>query len=67
VHDTQGGTTFCPGCAQPLIERDWHEILRCDLGDDGRCPHCGTAVAGRFGAAPRPFGRRRIPVRVAMP
>jgi pyruvate formate lyase activating enzyme len=66
VHDTQGGTTFCPGCAQPLIERDWHEILRHDLGDDGCCPHCGTAVAGRFGAAARPFGRRRIPVRVAM-
>ena len=66
VHDAPGGTTFCPGCAQPLIERDWHEILRCDLGDEGRCPHCGTAVAGRFCAAPRPFGRRRIPVRVAM-
>jgi pyruvate formate lyase activating enzyme len=66
VHDTHGGTTFCPGCAQPLIERDWHEILRYALDDGGRCPHCGTAVAGRFGAAVRPFGRRRIPVRVAM-
>ncbi|HSB25940.1 MAG TPA: AmmeMemoRadiSam system radical SAM enzyme [Burkholderiaceae bacterium] len=66
VHDTEGGTTFCPGCAQPLIERDWHEIGRYELGADGRCPHCATPIAGRFGAAPRRFGRRRIPVRVAM-
>ena len=66
VHDTEGGTTFCPGCAQPLIERDWHEIGRYELGADGRCPHCATPIAGRFGAGPRRFGRRRIPVRVAM-
>ena len=23
VHDREGGTTFCPGCAAPLIVRDW--------------------------------------------
>jgi pyruvate formate lyase activating enzyme len=28
VHDRTGGTTFCPECRKPLIERDWHEILR---------------------------------------
>jgi pyruvate formate lyase activating enzyme len=66
VHDTEGGTTFCPGCEQPLIERDWHEIGRYELGADGRCPHCATPSAGRFGAAPQRFGRRRIPGRVAM-
>ena len=26
VHDPEGGTTFCPGCAAPLIERDWYAI-----------------------------------------
>src|SRR5262245_5144963 len=66
VHDSEGGTTYCPGCARPLIERDWYEIGRYDLGDDGHCPHCATPIAGRFGARLRPFGRRRIPVRVAM-
>ncbi|HEU5293422.1 MAG TPA: AmmeMemoRadiSam system radical SAM enzyme [Burkholderiaceae bacterium] len=66
VHDTEGGTTYCPGCARPLIERDWHQISRNDLRADGRCPHCTTPIAGRFGAAVRPFGRRRIPLRVAM-
>jgi pyruvate formate lyase activating enzyme len=69
VHDAVGGTTFCPGCAKPLIERDWHEILRYKLNAVGNCTHCGTAVAGRFesGARPaRPFGHRRIPVRVSV-
>jgi pyruvate formate lyase activating enzyme len=66
VHDTEGGTTFCPGCTAPLIERDWHSILRHELGGSGACPHCGTAVAGRFGGERPVLGRRRIPVRVAV-
>jgi len=66
VHDREGGTTFCPSCAKPLVVRDWHEILRYELTDDGKCRHCGTAPAGRFGAYDHGFGRRRIPVRLAM-
>ena len=26
IHDTEGGTTFCPSCKAALIVRDWHEI-----------------------------------------
>jgi pyruvate formate lyase activating enzyme len=66
VHDMEGGTTFCPGCTAPLIERDWHAVLHYALDAQGGCPHCGTRIAGRF--APRferGFGRRRIPVRVS--
>jgi len=66
VHDREGGTTFCASCAKPLIVRDWHEIVRYELTDDGKCRHCGTAPAGRFGHYDRPFGRRRVPVRIAM-
>jgi pyruvate formate lyase activating enzyme len=66
VHDPEGGTTSCPGCGEPLIERDWHRILRYDVDDAGRCVHCGTALAGRYGRFDGAFGRRRIPVRVAM-
>jgi pyruvate formate lyase activating enzyme len=62
VHDREGGTTFCPGCGQPVIERDWYEIPAYRLTDDGGCPHCGTRIAGRFEAFSRPFGARRIPV-----
>ena len=67
VHDVDGGTTYCPGCGKPLIVRDWHEILRYDVTDNGHCRHCTAALPGRFGPAPqRSWGRRRVPVRVAM-
>jgi pyruvate formate lyase activating enzyme len=66
VHDRTGGTTFCPGCAKPLIVRDWHDVLSYRLTPEGRCAHCGTAIPGRFGAFDAPHGRRRMPVRIAM-
>jgi pyruvate formate lyase activating enzyme len=66
VHDREGGTTVCPQCEAALIERDWHAIRRYELSDDGRCPHCATPIAGRFGAYRESFGRRRIPVRLAV-
>ena len=49
VHDTEGGTTSCPGCGAAVIERDWHAILHYALDDAGHCRACGTALAGRFG------------------
>ncbi len=64
VHDTEGGTTFCPQCHATLIVRDWHRILRYEVTDDGRCPHCAAHIAGRFGAYDGSFGARRIPVRL---
>jgi pyruvate formate lyase activating enzyme len=62
VHDVTGGTTFCPGCGKPLIVRDWYRIDDYQLTPDGHCSHCGSAIAGRFGAFSHPFGNRRIPV-----
>lgn len=64
VHDTEGGTTFCPGCGEPLIERDWHRILHCRVTAEGRCPQCHTAIAGRFDQHDGAFGPRRIPLRL---
>ncbi|MRR51752.1 MAG: AmmeMemoRadiSam system radical SAM enzyme [Rhodocyclaceae bacterium] len=64
VHDTEGDTTFCPGCGKPVIERDWYQILDYHLDDSGHCQHCGAAIAGRFGPFGTPFGPRRIPVRL---
>ncbi|HJW12353.1 MAG TPA: AmmeMemoRadiSam system radical SAM enzyme [Albitalea sp.] len=66
VHDSEGGTTFCPGCGEALIARDWHVIEQYGIGEDGRCPNCQTAIAGRFGDYRAGFGRRRIPVRVSV-
>ena len=65
VHDSEGGTTFCPACHAALIERDWYTIRHYDLPDDARCPHCRTLIAGHFGKFDKPFGAQRIPVRLA--
>jgi pyruvate formate lyase activating enzyme len=62
VHDTEGGTTYCPGCQHPVIVRNWYDISHYDLTPKGACPRCGMTVAGRFGAFTTPFGPRRIPV-----
>jgi pyruvate formate lyase activating enzyme len=65
VHDTEGGTTFCPHCHAPLIVRDWHSIEHYALTDAGDCSQCGEPIAGRFGHFDSQFGRRRIPVHIA--
>jgi pyruvate formate lyase activating enzyme len=65
VHDAEGGTTFCPGCRNEVIVRDWHQILNYRVTDDGCCKECGVAIAGRFSRFERPFGPRRMPVRLA--
>ncbi len=64
VHHEAGDTTYCPGCQAPLIVRDWYQIHDYRLTPDGRCPDCGTAVAGRFGERAGNFGRKRIPIAI---
>jgi pyruvate formate lyase activating enzyme len=65
VHDTLGGTTFCPGCREPVIERDWYALLAWRLGPGGHCRACGTGIPGVFEARPGDWGPRRLPVRPA--
>ena len=65
VHDPSGGTTACHGCGRSLIVRDWYVIRDYALGDDGRCPACGTACAGVFDGPPGRWGARRRPVRLS--
>ncbi|MHB8838638.1 MAG: AmmeMemoRadiSam system radical SAM enzyme [Gemmatimonadaceae bacterium] len=62
VQDRAGGTTLCPGCQAALIERDWYDIRAYRVTHDGRCPECGTAIAGRFGEYRGAFGNRRLPI-----
>jgi pyruvate formate lyase activating enzyme len=65
VHDTEGGSTYCPGCGGAVIGRDWYKILDYRVTDDGRCRACGHALAGRYEHFTTSFGSRRIPVRLA--
>jgi len=64
VHDREGGTTSCPGCAKPVIVRDWHEIVSYALTPQGHCTHCDTSLPGRYESFGKPWGRRRLPVRI---
>jgi len=65
VHDSDGGSTFCPHCGNAVVVRDWYHILDYRLTEKGCCRQCGGAVAGRFGQFGKPFGSRRVPVRMA--
>jgi pyruvate formate lyase activating enzyme len=47
VHDQEGQTTYCPGCGEKLIERDWHAITAYRMTGN-KCAKCGRAVAGVF-------------------
>jgi pyruvate formate lyase activating enzyme len=66
VHDTEGGTTWCPSCKAALIVRDWYRIDDYQLTSDGHCPHCHTPIAGHFEAftLARQFGNRRRPIAI---
>ena len=66
VHDSEGGTTFCPTCQKVLVVRDWYEIRCYEISMDGCCPGCGQVIAGRFGLYEKPFGAHRIPVRIGV-
>ncbi|WP_374483364.1 AmmeMemoRadiSam system radical SAM enzyme [Zoogloea sp.] len=64
VHDPEGSSTYCPGCGQAVIERDWYAILAYRLDAHGACSSCGHRVAGRFGEFHGAFGPRRVPVHI---
>jgi hypothetical protein len=48
VHDSEGGTTFCPGCQAALIERDWYNIRHYDLPSRRPLSALRNAIAGHF-------------------
>jgi pyruvate formate lyase activating enzyme len=62
VHDTDGQSTWCPGCGTRAIERDWYEIGAYRLDDTGRCIRCGAQLPGVFDGQAGAWGPRRQPV-----
>ena len=65
VHDEPGQSTWCHGCGEKLIGRDWYVLSDWNLTADGHCRRCGTPCAGVFEARPGDWGARRQPVRLA--
>jgi pyruvate formate lyase activating enzyme len=65
VHDPAGQSTFCHGCGETLVGRDWYELSTWQLDAAGRCTRCQTPCAGIFEAEPGAWGQRRLPVRLA--
>jgi pyruvate formate lyase activating enzyme len=66
VFDADGGSTYCHACGVRVIERDWYELGAYRLTDDGRCEACGEAIPGVYAGPPGAWGRRRLPVRIAL-
>lgn len=62
IRDESGTQTHCLHCDACLIARDGYAIRAYHLLPDGRCPHCGHRLAGRFGEYHGSFGNRRIPI-----
>ena len=65
VHDSEGGSTYCPGCGRRVIERDWYQLGDWQLTGSGSCSNCGRGIPGVFAAAPGHWGARRVGVRLA--
>ncbi|MCA9088402.1 MAG: AmmeMemoRadiSam system radical SAM enzyme [Planctomycetaceae bacterium] len=64
VHDETGGSTYCPGCGDVVIGRDWYVLTAWNLDDAGRCQRCQTTIPGEFEPIPGDWGSRRVPVRL---
>jgi pyruvate formate lyase activating enzyme len=65
VHDEAGQSTYCHGCGERLIGRDWYDITSWKLTADGCCAKCGAGCAGVFEANRGLWGARRLPVRLS--
>jgi pyruvate formate lyase activating enzyme len=64
VHDSDGGSTYCPGCKEQVVERDWYQLGAWRIDQRGACQNCGTPIPGHFDAAPGQYGPKRMPVRL---
>ena len=68
VHDFAGSSTYCHGCGELVIGRDWYELSTWNIAlrnSKASCASCGTAIAGVFETSPGNWGSRRLPVRIA--
>lgn len=65
VHDLDAESTYCHGCGQRLIGRDWYVLSDWNLTDDGHCTKCGEACAGVINGPKGTWGAKRLPINMA--
>ena len=65
IHSHEGSSTYCHGCGEILIGRDWYKLSDWELSEDARCKKCGMPCPGLFDAKPGTWGRKRQPVRLS--
>jgi pyruvate formate lyase activating enzyme len=66
VHDPEGASTYCSACKTRVIERDWFELGEYRLSTKAECLKCGTVLPGVFDERHGDWGRKRVPVRLAV-
>ncbi len=59
VFDMVGQSTYCIGCGERLIERNWYNLGEWHVDADGCCTFCGSKLAGHFEPEPGRWGSRR--------
>lgn len=64
IHDLDRESTYCHGCGERLIGRDWYTLSTWALDEHGCCRKCATPLAGVFEAVPGIWGAKRQPVRL---
>ncbi|MBO6559400.1 MAG: AmmeMemoRadiSam system radical SAM enzyme [Nisaea sp.] len=62
VHDLGRQSTYCSGCGERVIGRDWYVLSDWKLDAKGCCTSCGTKMAGVFEEKPGTWGQKRLPV-----
>lgn len=64
VHHAPSQSSYCTGCGQKVIGRDWHQLTDWHLDETGHCTRCGTKFAGVIEGPPGTWGRKRQPIRI---
>lgn len=64
AHHKAADSTYCHGCGELLIGRDWYQLSEWQLDSQGACRFCGTVCAGHFADKPGNWGAKRIQVKM---
>jgi pyruvate formate lyase activating enzyme len=59
VHDVTSQSSYCAGCGELLIERDWYQLGEWSLTPNGNCRFCNESLVGHFETQPGTWGAKR--------